>query len=103
MYFYRTSFTQHAHDRTLSVAADDRIVDDDEPLTADVVAQRVELEPDAQLPDRLGRLDEGPPDVGVLDQAGAVGNAGFGGVADRRRRARLGNRDDQVGLDRVFT
>src|SRR5215468_8505928 len=101
MYFDRTSFAQHAHDRTLGVAADDRIVDDDEPLATDVVAQWVELEPDAQLADRLGRLDEGPPDVGVLDQAGAVWDAGLGGVADRGRRARLGNRDDQVGLDRV--
>ena len=60
---------QHPHQRALGVAAHDRVVDHDQPLAADDVAQRVELEPDAELTDRLRRLDEGPPDVGVLDQA----------------------------------
>ena len=102
MYFDGTSFAQHAHDRPLGVTPDDRIVDDDEPLAADVVAQRVQLESDAQLPDRLRRLDERTPDVSVFDQAGAVWNAGLGGVTDGGRRARLRNRYDQVGLDRVL-
>ena len=44
---------QHPHQRALGVAAHDRVVDDDEPLAADDLAQRVELEPDAELADRL--------------------------------------------------
>ena len=48
------------------------------------------------------RLDEGAPDVGVLDQALPVRDAGLLRVPDRRRRAGLGHRDDQVGLDRVL-
>ena len=71
-------------------------------LPRDDVAQRVELEPDAELADGLRRLDERAPDVGVLDQALAVGDAGLLRVADRGRRAGLGHRDDQVGLDRVL-
>ena len=41
--------TQHADQCALGVAADDRVVDDDEPLAPDHLAQRVELEADAQL------------------------------------------------------
>ena len=39
------------------------------------------------------------PDVGVLDEALAEGDAGLLGVARRGRGARLGHRDDQVGVD----
>ena len=77
---------QHPDQRALGVAAHDRVVDDDQPLAADDVAQRVELEPDAQLPDGLARLDEGAADVGVLDQAQAVGDA----ARPRRSRRRPG-------------
>ena len=65
----RAGLAQHPDQRALGVAAHDRVVDDDQPLAADDVAQRVELQPDAQLPDRLARLDERAADVGVLDQA----------------------------------
>ena len=93
---------QHPHEGPLGVAADDRVVDDDQPLALDDVAQRVELEPDAELADRLRRLDEGPPDVGVLHQTVAERDAALLGVADGGGRARLRHRDDQVGLDRVL-
>src|SRR4051794_6410845 len=56
---------QHPDLRTLGVAAHDRVVDHHDPLAADHLAQRVQLQPDAQLADRLGRLDEGTSDVGV--------------------------------------
>ena len=98
----RAGLAQHPHQRALGVAAHDRVVDDDQPLAADDVAQRVELEPDAELADRLRRLDERASDVGVLDQPEAVRDAGRLGVADRGRRAGLGHRDDQVGLDRML-
>src|SRR4029078_10289979 len=64
----------------LRVAPDDRVVDDDEPLAADHVVERVELEPDAQLAQGLAGLDEGPADVGVLDEALAERDARLLGV-----------------------
>src|SRR5580765_3372341 len=94
--------TEHPDERALGVAADDRVVDHDEPLAADDLAQRVELEPDTELADGLRGLDEGAADVGVLDEALAVGDAGLLGVADGGRRARLGRRDDQVRVDGVL-
>ena len=45
---------QHPDQGALGVAAHDRVVDDDQPLALDHVAQRVELEPDAELADASG-------------------------------------------------
>src|SRR5690606_15556640 len=50
-----TRLTEHAYERALRVAPDDRVVDDDEALAADDLAQRVELEPDAELAERVRR------------------------------------------------
>src|SRR5215467_4005758 len=56
----------------------------------------------ATIADRLARLDERAPDVGVLDQALPVGDAAGLRVPDGRGGTRLGHRDDQVGLGRVL-
>ncbi|CFE39530.1 Uncharacterised protein [Mycobacterium tuberculosis] len=53
MQFDRTGLAQHAYQRTLGVAPHDRVVDDDEPLAADHLFERVELQPDAELTDGL--------------------------------------------------
>ena len=53
MHLAGAGLAQHPHQRALGVAAHDRVVDDDEALALDDVAQRVELEPDAELADRL--------------------------------------------------
>ena len=98
----RPRLAQHGHDGPLGVAAHDRVVHHDHPLAGDHLPQRVQLEPDAALPDGLAGLDERPAHVGVLDQALPVGDAAGLGVPDGRRRAGLGHRDDQVGLDRVL-
>ena len=98
----RAGLAQHPDERALGVAADDRVVDDDEALAPDDLAQRVELEPDAQLADGLRGLDERAAHVGVLDQALAVGDAGALGVADRRRGPGLGHGDDEVRVGRVL-
>ena len=102
MHLDRAGLAQHPDQRALGVAAHDGIVHHDQALAADDVAQRVELEADAQLPDRLGRLDEGAPDVGVFHQALAVRDARAFGVTDRGRGARFGYRNDQIGVDRVL-
>ena len=77
MHLDGTGLAQHADQRALGVAAHDRVVDHDQSLAADHLAQRVEFEPDTELADRLRRLDERPADVGVLHQTLAVGDAGF--------------------------
>ena len=71
-----------------------------ESLAADDLFERIELEPDTQLPDGLRRLDERASDVGVLRQALPVRNARLLRVADRGRDTGLRNADHQVGVDR---
>ena len=61
--------------------------------------ERVVLDADALLAHALLRLDEGAADVAVLDQTLVEGNAARAREADRRRRARVGDRHHQVGLD----
>ena len=94
MHLERTGLAQHAHQRA-GVAAHDGVVDDDQPLAADDVAQRVQLQPDAELADGLAGLDERAPDVGVLHQALAVRDARALRVADRG-----GVPDSGVGITR---
>src|SRR5690606_38768944 len=102
VHFHRAGLAQHPYDRPLGVAPHDRVVDHDQPLAAYVLLQRVELEPDAELAQALGRLDESTPDVGVLDQAGAVRDARLLGEPDRGRDAGLRYPDHQVGGGRVL-
>src|ERR1017187_5515117 len=99
----RSGLAQHGHDRLLGVAADDGVVHHDHALAGDHVAERIQLEPDATLPDGLAGLDEGPADIAVLDQALAIRDAAALGVSDRRWGARLGHRDHQVGIDRMLS
>src|SRR5450759_1486337 len=98
----RPGLAQHPDLGALGVDTHDRVVDDHQALAADDSLERVELQPDAELAQRLAGLDESPPDVGVLDEALTVRDAAGPGVADRRRRARLWHRDDQVGINRVL-
>src|SRR5699024_3046606 len=98
----RSGLPQHPHHGTLGVAAHDRVVDDHQALALDHLAQRVELQTDAQLADGLAGLDEGPADVGVLDHPLPVGDAGLLGVSDGGRGAGLRCGDHQVRVDRVL-
>ena len=89
---------QHRHDLPGRVTADDRVVDGDDSLPFHF-GERVELQLHALLAQALVGLDEGASDIAVLDQALAEVDAGGAGEADRRRRARVGDRQDQIGLD----
>ena len=91
---------QHADDLPRRVAAHDRVVDDDQPPAGDDLRQRVELEPQAALAQLLPGLDEGAGDVAVLDQAVVARQPRGAREPGRRRVARVGHRDHQVGLDR---
>ena len=88
MHLEGAGLAQHPDLGALGVAADDRVVDDDQPLAADHVLEGVELEPDAELAQGLAGLDERAADVGVLDEALAEGDAALLGVAGRGGGAR---------------
>ena len=61
--------------------------------------ERVELEPDPLLAQSLLRLDERASYVAVLDQSLAERDPGRAREADRRRRAGVGDREHEVGVD----
>ena len=99
MHLARTRLAQHPDKGALRVAAHDRVIDDDQALPRDDVPQGIELQPDAQLPDRLRRLDEGPSDVGVLDQALGERDTRRLRIADSGIPPGLGNRDDEIRIN----
>ena len=83
-------------------AAHDRVVDDDQPLVADHLAQRAELDVDAPLAHRLAGLDERPAAVPVADHALAERDARRLREPRRGRRAGVRHGHHEVGLDRVL-
>ncbi len=62
---------------------------------------RVQLEANAEVADRLGRLDEGAADVVTPNETELERKPCGFGVSERGRDAAIGNRDDQIGLDRL--
>src|SRR5437868_7910554 len=80
-------------------AAHDRVVDGYQSLAFDRPRQRIELEHDAGFAQRLVGLDEGPVDVTALHHRLAERDARSLRVADRSRRARVGEWNYHVGLD----
>ena len=91
---------EHADELLLGGAAHHRVVDDHQALAGDVLLQRVELHAHAEGPHLLAGGDEGAPDVAVLDEALAVGDATGPGEALGGGQARLGHAHHHVGLDR---
>ena len=87
---------------TLVVPRTIEIVDQHDALALDDRAVGVVLHPDAELADRLGRLDEGAPDIMVADDAEFERQAAGARIADRGGNAEIGNRHDDVGLGRGF-
>src|SRR5262249_353163 len=80
-------------------AADNRVIHDDDTLTLDYLAHRVELELDTFAPLLLRRLDERAPHIAVLDQPDLVGDARLLGEPNRRRHARIWHARHDIGLD----
>src|SRR4051812_5208723 len=96
----RAGVAEHLDDLARRVAADDRVVDDDQALARHHLGQRVELQPQAVLAQLLAGLDERARDVAVLHEAVVLGQAGRPCHAARGGVARVRHRDDQVGVDR---
>ena len=63
---------------------------------------RIQLQLHAEIADRLGRLDECAPHIVIADQRLTERDAGFRRIAERCRDTRVGHRNDDIGIDRVF-
>ena len=55
------------------------------------------------MTDLVGRLDKGPTDVMVADNPELEGQPGFLGIADCCGHTGIGDRDDDVGIDRTLS
>ncbi len=97
MHLGRAGVEEHLDDLPRRRAAHDRVVDDHEPLAGDL-GERVELHPDPLVAHPLLGLDERAVNVAVLDQPLAERDPARAGEADRGRRARVGDREHEVGL-----
>ena len=97
MHLLGAGLAHHLHDLHRGGAAHEAVVDQHDALARDHRAVGVVLQADAELADRLGRLDEGAADIVVADDAELERNAGGLGIADRRRHAGIGHRHDHVG------
>ena len=100
MHLARARVAQHLHDLARRVAADDRVVHDDEPLAGHDLWQRVELHPQAVLAQLLAGLDERARDVAVLDEAVVLGQPALTRVPAGRGVAGVRHRDHEVRVDR---
>ena len=100
MHLGGAGLAQHRHHGPRGGAADDRIVDHDESLTGDVVAQRVELHAHAERTHLLVRRDERASDVAVLHQSVTERDAGPAGEPLGGGDPRLGHAHHEVGVDR---
>ena len=77
VHFLRAGLAEDPDDAGGSRAAYDGVIHEDDSLVLHGGGDGVELDADACCTLGLFRLDEGPADVLVLDQADAVGNAAF--------------------------
>src|SRR5262249_45336889 len=93
---------QHPDDLARGRAADDRVVDQDDPLALHDLADRIQLDLDSEVPDGLLGLDERAADVVIADEAQRERDAGLLRVAERGVHARSGHGNHDVRLGRVL-
>ncbi len=99
----RTGIAHHLDDLHAGCAANDRIVDQDNAFALDQRPVGVVFQLDAEMAHLVARLDEGPSDIMRADDAEFEGYARFLGIADRRGHPAVGHRDDEIGVNAVFT
>ena len=102
MDFLRSGFPQEADDALAGGAADDGVVNENHPLVPDGLRDDVQLDADGGFPHVLAGGNEAAADVFVLQEAHAVGNAAFLGVAQGGVDAGVRHADDHVRFHRVF-
>src|SRR5437660_4362143 len=96
MDFFGARMADHLDDLPAGRAPHNGIVHDDDALPFQHLLNRIELNLDPEMPDALFGLDEGPTDIMVSDQPVLVGNVRAFRVAERRRDARVRDRNDDV-------
>lgn len=102
MNFLRAGIAQQLYDLLAGCASHYGIVDQHDPLILDHPAIGIVLQLDAHVADGIRRLDEGAAYIVVADDAELEGQAGGLGEADRGRRAAVGHRHYDIGIDRVL-
>ena len=83
-------------------AANNTIINQYHPLTGQNLRQGVKLQLNAEVPDALVGLNEGTPDITVLNQSFTQRYPGPDGITDASRGSRIGNAHHQVGIYRVL-
>ena len=86
----------HLHQALAGVAPDQAVVHDDHRLALDDVPHRIELDLDLGHPVVLRRVDEGPADVVVPDQAVLELDPGHLGEAQRHGVRAVGHAEDHL-------
>ena len=99
MNFGRAGFAHHAHDFAAGGAAHDGIIDENHALALDHSTNGIQLQPHAEVTNGLLGLDEGAANIMIANQAHAEWDAGFGGIANRRRHTGIGHGHDHVRVD----
>src|SRR5580698_2323292 len=87
----RARLAKQRHDARRGCAAHDRIVDDDDTLSGEILDDGIELQMYAARPHRLIGADERTADVAILDEPFDVWEPALGGVADAAGYGRVGN------------
>src|SRR5207244_12018185 len=91
-----TGRAYHRHKASRRRAADDRVVDHDDILASEDVADGIVLHLDLRVPAGLGRLNEGAADVVIADQSQLIRQPALFGEAERGRIGRVGDAEDEV-------
>src|SRR6266566_1282615 len=95
-----TRLANHRDQLPTRRAADERIVDDDNLLSLQYLAHRIELDLHLRVPRGLGRVDELPADIVVADQCVLELEARLLRKAQRHCIRGVGHREDAVGTRR---
>src|SRR4029079_3201636 len=69
VHFARAGCLDHLHNLPARGAAHEPIIEENHTLPFEDAADRIQLHLDAEVPDRLLRLNECPPDVMIADEA----------------------------------
>ena len=103
MHLGRAGVAHHGHNLARGGATHDRIIDKNDPLAAHRLGVGIVLQLDRIGAVLLCRLDEGAADIMIADDAKIEGDRRRLGIAERRRHAGIGHRNDQIGVDVRFT
>ena len=100
MHLGRAALPNQLHQRAGGIPAHDRIIHQHHPFTLQVGAQRVKFQAHTLAAQRVIRLDEGAPDVAVLDQPFGEGDARLQAVPDPGGDRGVRHGHHNIGLNR---